>query len=147
MKRYQITLGEQTFDVKVLSDPRQRTVQVEVDGQPLTVEISAIVAAAEAPTAGAAPSTVPSPAGAPVPAPTAISAATSNTVTTPLPGVIKTIAVRPGQKVSVNDELVVIEAMKMDNVIRAQRAGTIGTVFVTEGRQVAHGEPLLDYAE
>jgi biotin carboxyl carrier protein len=144
MKRYQITLGEQTFEVKILSDPRQRKVRVEVDGQPLTVEVSV---AADAPTAATAPAAPAPVAAAPGPAPAAVAAAPSNTVTTPLPGVVKAIPVRPGQQVSVNDELVIIEAMKMDNVIRAQRAGTIGTVFVTEGRQVAHGEPLLDYAE
>ena len=37
--------------------------------------------------------------------------------------------------------------MKMDNVIRASREGTIGTIHVTEGRQVAYGESLLDFAE
>ena len=65
-------------------------------------------------------------------------------VAAPLPGVIKSIAVRPGQQVAPNDELVVIEAMKMDNVIRATRAGAIGTIHVAEGRQVAYGEALLE---
>jgi len=60
--------------------------------------------------------------------------------------VVKSIAVRPGQQVAAGDELLVIEAMKMDNVIRATREGTVGTIHVTEGRQVAHGEPLLDLA-
>jgi len=36
--------------------------------------------------------------------------------------------------------------MKMDNIIRATREGTVGTLYVVEGRQVAHGEPLLDLA-
>ncbi len=65
-------------------------------------------------------------------------------VTAPLPGVIKAIAVRPGQQVAADDELLVIEAMKMDNVIRASRGGTIGAIHVTTGRQVAYGEPLLE---
>jgi propionyl-CoA carboxylase alpha chain len=60
--------------------------------------------------------------------------------------VIKSIAVRPGQQVAAGDELLVIEAMKMDNIIRATREGTVGTLYVVEGRQVAHGEPLLDLA-
>jgi propionyl-CoA carboxylase alpha chain len=61
--------------------------------------------------------------------------------------VIKSIAVRPGQQVAPDGELFVIEAMKMDNVIRATRVGTIGTIHVSEGRQVAYGEPILDYAD
>ncbi len=59
---------------------------------------------------------------------------------------VKSIAVRPGQQVAAGDELLVIEAMKMDNVIRATRGGIVGVIHVTEGRQVAHGEPLLDWA-
>jgi 3-methylcrotonyl-CoA carboxylase alpha subunit len=43
------------------------------------------------------------------------------------------------------DPLLVIEAMKMDNVIRAVRSGAIAAVHAVEGHQVAHGEPLLEY--
>jgi 3-methylcrotonyl-CoA carboxylase alpha subunit len=68
-------------------------------------------------------------------------------VTAPLPGVIRSIRVQTGQRVSMDDELVIIEAMKMDNVIRAPRAGTVGNIHVTEGHQVAHGEPLLFLGE
>ena len=39
MKRYRITLGGQTFDVRVLGDPRQKEVQVAVDGEILTVGV------------------------------------------------------------------------------------------------------------
>ena len=65
----------------------------------------------------------------------------------PLPGVVKSIAIRAGQSVSVGDELLVIEAMKMDNVLRASRNGTIDTVHVVEGHRIAHGETLLEYVD
>ena len=143
MKRYQITLGDQTFDVKVLSDPHQEKVEVEVNGEILTVGIRTVPVVAE--------TTQRAPVSVPVPTPTSIpvtaAAPASNTVIAPLPGVIKSIRVRSGQQVCVDDELIVIEAMKMDNVIRARRAGTIGVIHVTEGRQVAHGEPLLFLGE
>ena len=134
MKRYRITLEGQTFDVEVLDDPRQEQVQVKVNGEVFTVGVEATVEAAPAVSATAAPP--------PTTAPEA--AATDRVVKAPLPGVIKSIAVRSGQRVAPNDELLVIEAMKMDNVIRAQRAGVIGVIHVAEGRQVAHGEPLLE---
>jgi len=134
MKRYRMTLEGRTFDVTVLSDPGAERVQVEVDGQPLTVEIETVPATGETPAAEP-----------PLKAPPARAAASA--VVAPLPGVIKTVAVRPGQRVAAGDELLVIEAMKMDNVIRAPREGTIGTVYVAEGRQVAHGEPVLAYRE
>jgi biotin carboxyl carrier protein len=62
-----------------------------------------------------------------------------------LPGVVKAVKVQVGQEVAPGDPLLVIEAMKMDNVIRAVRSGAIAAVHAVEGHQVAHGEPLLEY--
>jgi biotin carboxyl carrier protein len=145
MKRYRITLDDRTFDVKVLDDPRRAQVRVEVDGEILTVDVESVP-----PLAGggleASPLSAPSTA-APMAHPgsaTATTAETARMVVAPLPGVIKSIVVRSGQAVAPDDELVVIEAMKMDNVIRATHAGTVGTIHVAEGRQVAYGEPLLE---
>ena len=140
MKRYTITLQGQTFDVTVLDDPRGERVRVEVDGEVFEVGVEAAPVVAEASVVEAAPTVAPS-------STPKSSVATDNTVVAPLPGVIKSVAVRPGQEVAPDDELIVIEAMKMDNVIRATRVGTIGTIHVAEGRQVAYGEPMLDYAD
>jgi biotin carboxyl carrier protein len=142
MRRYRITLAGRTYDVRVLGDPRQQQVQVEVDGETLTVEVRP-APIDEAPAAEASPTAVPFPAAEASPRQEATS--TVGTVTAPLPGVIKTISVRAGQRVAASDELLVIEAMKMDNVIRAPRDGVIGTIHVSEGRQVAYGEPLVAY--
>ncbi len=151
MKQYRITLGDHTFEVKVLDDPRREQVRVEVDGETFTVAIEAVPSVAEAPVGGTAPTVAPPPtAAARLPKYRRTSEggeSPASTVTAPLPGVIKAIAVRPGQQVAADDELLVIEAMKMDNVIRATRVGTIGTIHVAEGRQVAYGEPILDYAD
>jgi biotin carboxyl carrier protein len=150
MKQYRITLGDHTFEVKVLDDPRREQVRVEVDGETFTVTVEAVPAAAEVTRGGTAPTVSPPAAAARLPksAETSeVSESPASTVTAPLPGVIKSIAVRTGQQVAADDELFVIEAMKMDNVIRATRVGTIGTIHVSEGRQVAYGEPILDYAD
>ena len=148
MKRYQITLDEQIFDVLLLSDPLQEQVQVEVDGVAFTAEVKHL-SPGQAPGAEAADRVEPSvAAGAPAAIPSPSAQATpsaSNSVTAPLPGVIKSVAVRPGQQVSPGDELLVIEAMKMDNIIRASRDGTVETIYVSEGHQVAYGERLLEY--
>jgi len=144
MKRYRITLEGQTFDVQVLDDPRQEQVQVQVDGETFSVGVEAV---AEVMAAGAAPIVAQAPV-APSPAPRAAPAAGGGrTVAAPLPGVVKSVAARPGQQVAPDDVLLVIEAMKMDNVIRATRAGTIDVIYVAEGRQVAYGEVMLDYAD
>ncbi|MFN2167533.1 MAG: biotin/lipoyl-binding protein [Anaerolineae bacterium] len=143
MKRYQITINGHTFDVQVLSDPRQAQVQVSVDGEPLTVDVQR-TPVHEQETAAATSSPASAPTAPPRNAPENQEPA-SNRVTSPLPGVIKSVKVEVGQEVAPGDRLLVIEAMKMDNVIRAVRAGAIATVYAVEGHQVAHGEPLLEY--
>jgi len=69
----------------------------------------------------------------------------SNEVRSPLPGVIVSVKARPGLKVNVGDELVVLEAMKMKNAVRATRAGTVAEVIVTEGQTVKHSQVLVRY--
>jgi propionyl-CoA carboxylase alpha chain len=61
--------------------------------------------------------------------------------------VIVSVAVQPGDTVQVGQELCVLEAMKMNNTIRAARAGTVARVNVSVGQHVKHGEVLLEYAE
>ena len=65
------------------------------------------------------------------------------TVTAPLPGKITHVAVRPGDRVQAGDTLVVIEAMKMENELRAAAAGTIAEVRVTPGQAVNPGDVLV----
>jgi biotin carboxyl carrier protein len=149
MKRYQITLDGQAFEVHLLGDPLQEQVQVEVDGLAFTAEVKDLSAESELDTQAAEP-VAPSPSReTPAARPTPVAQAapsTGNSVTAPLPGVIKSVHVRPGQQVSSGDALLVIEAMKMDNIIRASRDGTVETIYVNEGHQVSYGERLLDYA-
>jgi len=146
MKRYQITLNGRTFDVQVLGDPRQRQVEVEVDGTRLVVEVKASAAGAE--TAPATPIPASGPAmAAPSTAAPETGTTSGSRVVAPLPGVIKSIAVRPGQRVAIGDKLLVIDAMKMDNVLRASREGIVETIHIAEGNQVAHGQILLEYRD
>lgn len=141
MKRYRITLEGDTFDVKVLGDPRLDRVQVEVNAETYVVGVEE-VPAGEASKAISPSSTTPISA----PGDTVLDGV-SQTVSAPLPGVIKSIVVRPGQQVTPGEELIVIETMKMNNVIRAPREGTIGTIYAVEGRQVAYGEIMLDFVD
>ena len=136
MKQYRITLEGRTFDVRLLSDPSQAVVKVEVDGLPLTVQVEAVEAQPEgSPVSGTAE-------GEPAPR---LASAGLRRLTAPLPGTVKSIAVEPGQAVVRGQELLVIEAMKMDNVIGSPRDGVIDSIHVTVGQQVAYGEPLLDF--
>jgi biotin carboxyl carrier protein len=65
----------------------------------------------------------------------------------PIPGVVSSISVKPGSEVQRGQEVCVLEAMKMKNVIRAPRQGLIGTIHVTLGETVKFHETLVDYAD
>ena len=60
-----------------------------------------------------------------------------------LPGLIVAIGVGPGDEVEEGDALLTIEAMKMQNEVRAPRAGRVIEVAVTSGQTVATGASLL----
>ena len=64
-------------------------------------------------------------------------------ITAPMPGKIVRVFVRPGDAVTARQPLVVIEAMKMENELRANRDGTVAEVHVHEGLSVEAGAPLI----
>ncbi|MBN1660584.1 MAG: acetyl-CoA carboxylase biotin carboxyl carrier protein subunit [Anaerolineae bacterium] len=65
----------------------------------------------------------------------------------PIPGVVDSVAVRLGDQVAAGDPLCVVEAMKMKNIIRATRAGTVADVYVAPGQHVRHNDPLVEFGE
>jgi biotin carboxyl carrier protein len=71
----------------------------------------------------------------------------SNELTAPLPGTVIEIFVKPGEQIESGQVILVIEAMKMKNSIRATRAGKIAEVLVNAGETVAHKQVLLRFAD
>jgi propionyl-CoA carboxylase alpha chain len=63
----------------------------------------------------------------------------------PLPGVIDSIAVQPGDQVEAGQELCVLEAMKMKNVIRSARSGEVARLHVSVGQHVKHNDALIEF--
>ncbi len=68
---------------------------------------------------------------------------TANAIKAPLPGIVIEIKVKVGDKVSVGDTLVVLEAMKMANNLDAEVAGTVTAVCVRVGESVMEDAPLV----
>jgi biotin carboxyl carrier protein len=64
-------------------------------------------------------------------------------VTAPMPGKVVRVLVKPGDDVKARQGLVVVEAMKMENELRAARDGRVREVAVTEGQSVDAGALLL----
>ena len=71
---------------------------------------------------------------------------TGTVVSAPMPGRIIQVLVKPGDKVQVGQDVVILEAMKMENSITANQAGTIKQVLVAEGEAVAVDAPLVEIA-
>jgi 3-methylcrotonyl-CoA carboxylase alpha subunit len=63
----------------------------------------------------------------------------------PMPGRVAAVRAEPGQRVKKGEELLVVEAMKMENALRAPRNGVVRAVHVTVGDMVAPGRPLVEF--
>jgi len=68
---------------------------------------------------------------------------TSGLVTAPMPGLIVSVAVVPGQEVKAGQELLVLEAMKMENVLRAERDGVVKRIHVQPADAVTADQLLV----
>ncbi|MCW5681716.1 MAG: biotin/lipoyl-binding protein, partial [Xanthobacteraceae bacterium] len=64
----------------------------------------------------------------------------------PMPGLVVSIAVKEGQQVQAGDQLAIVEAMKMENVIRAERDATVKSVAVKAGDSLAVDAVILEFA-
>ena len=65
------------------------------------------------------------------------------TIKAPIPGLVIRIMVNAGDEVAANQPLVILEAMKMENELRAPRAGTIADVRIKTGQSVEQGAALM----
>ena len=132
-----------------------RKFKIKIDGTEYLVEMEELTEPGAAPAPVAAP-VVPAPApatpapaapAAPAPAPAPASApaapAGADAQTAPMPGKILELKHNVGDVVAQNDCVLVLEAMKMENAIVAERAGTISAIHVTAGQMVNPGDALF----
>ena len=121
--RFVVHLGDRVVDVALVAHE---------DAQIASVEIGTVGTPAAAPGVPAAPRPAASGSGL-------------STVTAPMPGVVLSVAVTPGAVVTRGQLLLVLEAMKMKNDIRADRDGVIASVSVAAGDQVRHGDTMVAF--
>lgn len=105
----------------------------------LLVEMVADAVAAPAAAAAPAPKAAPAPAAPKV-------AAGAKVVEAPLPGTITKVLVKPGQALKAGETVCMMEAMKMENSITVEFAGTVKSVLVEVGAQVQSGQALVELA-
>ena len=157
MKTYKYKVQGVDYEVEI-AEVEGKIARVNVNGIPFEIEMQKPINAANHPALAATKRTASpvapaeAPAAAPVaaaPAPAkpaaqpAAAAGSGNVLKAPLPGTINTINVKVGDKVNVGDVVIVLEAMKMQNNIEAENAGTVTSILVNQGDTVMEGAPML----
>jgi len=138
-----IKVGDNWYTVQI-GDLTQSPVQVTVEGETFEVEVE-----------GLSPPPAPTRRGrsrsrqTQIEAPTAQSQSSAanysdDILRSPMPGRVISILVRPGDSVSAGDEVCVVEAMKMEQSIRAHRDGVVKTIFVQPMDPVKADDPLIE---
>ena len=149
MKKYSLKINGNQYEVKIDDVNEASTVaHVTVNGTKYDVEIEGgkakpvskpqVIAAPEATGLSVTPKTPIATKPAAVAAP-----ASGYKVTCPLPGTILAVNVKEGDTVAAGQTVVVLEAMKMENNIDAERAGVVKQILVSAGSTVMEGDVLL----
>ena len=139
MKQYKYKINGNLYNVTV-NDVEDNIAHIEVNGTPYSVEMDKPVKAAKPSTRhAAAPRTS---TGAPVVSRPAASQSKSATKS-PLPGVILDIKVKEGDTVKRGQTVVILEAMKMENNINAEKDGKVTAIKVNKGDAVLEGTDLV----
>ena len=141
MKEYKYTIEGNKYEVAI-NEVNDTTAKVTVNGTEYTVEWEKPIE--EKPVVKVKPATA-KPVVPAASAPTAPTAApvSGNTIKTPLPGVIIDVKVNVGDSVTKGQTVVVLEAMKMENNINADRDGKVTAIQVAKGDTVADGAVLI----
>ncbi len=71
---------------------------------------------------------------------------TSKLLLCPMPGLIVSVNVEEGQEVKAGETLAVVEAMKMENVLTAERDGTVKKINAAKGDSLALDDVILEFA-
>jgi propionyl-CoA carboxylase alpha chain len=70
----------------------------------------------------------------------------SRSLLCPMPGLVKAIAVKVGQEVKAGEQLCIVEAMKMENVLNAERDATVKAILAKEGDSLAVDAVIMEFA-
>ena len=140
MNTYEVTLNGKPYAIKV-TDLSGDVAKVEVNGKSFSISIDNIRKGTKAP---AAPRHSSKKAAAPAPAAKpAVAAAGSGALTAPIPGSIMELFVKEGDTVKAGQPVLKMEAMKMENEIKAATDGNVTAISVSAGDSVVQGQELM----
>ena len=142
MKEYKYKINGNLYNV-VIGDIEENIAHVEVNGTHYTVEMEKKPKAAPAPKPVVRPAAKPAAAPAAAPAAKPAASGAKSGVKSPLPGVILDIKVNVGDAVKKGQTIIILEAMKMENSINADKDGKIAAINVSKGESVLEGTDLV----
>lgn len=137
MKNFKFKIHENNYNVRIVSH-EGKEIALEVNGTGYTVDMKDDVKAKKTPTLVR---TAPKQNAEPVKMKSKDSKAK---IIAPIPGAILSVNVNVGDSVKEGDLLLVLEAMKMENHITAEEAGTIKVIHKQKGAQVLQEEVLME---
>ncbi|MCL4150657.1 UNVERIFIED_CONTAM: hypothetical protein GTU68_046423 [Idotea baltica] len=168
-KRWVVTLQDQQYDLKVKADREGATVKfadggqlrvasdwtpgdqlavIEVDGEPLVLKVGKITQGFRVRTRGAdLKVNVRRPRQAELAAlmPEKVAPDTSKLLLCPMPGLVVNINVEVGDDVQEGQALCSIEAMKMENILRAEKKGVVSKINAGAGDSLAVDEVIMEF--
>jgi glutaconyl-CoA/methylmalonyl-CoA decarboxylase subunit gamma len=135
--KYKVSISDKSYEVEI-EDIHARPIVAYVDGQKFEVQPdSGTSSQVGTETAESKPVVISRQA--------AVQTGSGNELTAPLPGTIVSIFVKPGDEIETGKVVLIIEAMKMKNSIRATRGGIIAEILVSQGETVAHKQALVRF--
>ena len=141
MKDYTFKINGNAYKVTV-EEAENNMLNVNVNGVNYSVEAEDLKPQAPVSRPAPRPAAAPVPANAPAAAPAAAGGA-GQSIKTPLPGVVLDVFVKEGDAVKAGQKILLLEAMKMENNIEADKDGVIKSIQVKKGDSVQEGDVLM----
>ncbi|HRZ41209.1 MAG TPA: biotin/lipoyl-binding protein [Bacteroidales bacterium] len=136
MKQYKFIINGNQYVVEIKGF-NNNLAELEVNGTPFKVEVEHQVTLTKTPK-------ISRPTPKPAAAPAAPVSGNATPVLSPLPGTILKINVKLGDAVQKGDKLFVMEAMKMENNIQAEKDGVVKSIRVAVGDNVLQGALIME---
>lgn len=150
MKKYVLEINKKEYNAEI-KEITAEYANIEVDGNLYHVKLKELgrkkgaVSVPVIETAKPAAPSRPAPSAPPAaPKPRSTSTGNAGAVFAPLPGLILEVMVKEGDTVKAGQNIMVMEAMKMENQVQAPHDGTVSKVVVQKGDSVAEGDLLAD---
>ncbi|MCK9616954.1 MAG: acetyl-CoA carboxylase biotin carboxyl carrier protein subunit [Lentimicrobiaceae bacterium] len=147
MKNFKFKINNKQYDVEIISiddnlakvNVNGTTYEVEVDRQLKTTKTPTLVRSVAIPSTDSIPQTARTSSPA--------TAKGGGAIKSPLPGIILEVCIKVGDKVSIGQKIVSLEAMKMENNINSDIDGTVSAIHVQKSDSVLEGDLLIEIAK